>query len=167
VTAPQAVFALALAGVVIAVAGFGAVVVRSAVRAGGGPYPTRRLAGRLLRAPEERTEANRWAFYAHRITGVAILAFLALHVLDVAVWTVSRPAFDEIHELYGSPLLRVFECGLLVAILFHTFNGLRVLAIDAADLGPRTAARLLAGVVGLTALLGAAGSVVILAPLVA
>jgi succinate dehydrogenase / fumarate reductase cytochrome b subunit len=165
VTAVQAAFALALAGVVAAVSAFAVVVVRSAVRSGGGAYPGRGLAGRLMRVPEERAEANRWAFYAHRITGVAILAFLALHVLDVAVWTVSRSAFDEIHELYGSPVLRVFECGLLVAILFHTLNGLRVLAIDAADLGARAAARLLAGVLALTVLLGAAGSVVILAPL--
>jgi succinate dehydrogenase / fumarate reductase, cytochrome b subunit len=166
VTAAQAVFALALAAVVLGVIAFGVVVIRSAVRTGGGPYPSRELAGRLLRVPEERGETNRWAFYLHRITGVAILAFLCLHVLDVGVWTLSRPVFDELHELYATAPLRVFECGLLVAILFHTLNGLRIVAIDAADLGPAAAGRLLAGVLALTALLGAAGSVVILAPLV-
>lgn len=165
-TAAQAVFALALAGVVAAVAAFGMVVVRSALRTDGGPYPSSGLAGRLLRGPEERAEANRWAFYLHRLTGVAIFGFLCLHVLDVGVWLVSEPAFDELHDLYGSAPLRVFECGLLLALLFHTLNGLRILAIDAADLGTAAARGLLAVVVAATALLGAAGSVVILAPLV-
>ena len=165
-TVAQAVFALALAGVVAAVAVFGVVVVRSALRVDGGPYPSSGLAGRLLRGPEERAEANRWAFYLHRLTGVAIFAFLCLHVLDVGVWLLSEPLFDELHELYASAPLRVFECGLLVALLFHTLNGLRILAIDAADLGAAAARRLLAGVAAATAVLGAAGSAVILAPLV-
>lgn len=165
-TVAQAVFALALAGVVAAVAVFGVVVVRSALRVDGGPYPSSGLAGRLLRGPEERAEANRWAFYLHRLTGVAIFAFLCLHVLDVGVWLLSEPLFDELHELYASAPLRVFECGLLVALLFHTLNGLRILAIDAADLGAAAARRLLAGVAAATAVLGLAGSAVILAPLV-
>jgi succinate dehydrogenase / fumarate reductase cytochrome b subunit len=165
VTAAQAVFALALAGVVAAVAVFGVVVVRSALAAGDVP-PARGLAGRLLRGPEDRAEANRLAFWLHRITGMAIFGFLCLHVLDVGVWVISEPLFDELHELYASAPLRVFECGLLFALLFHTLNGLRVLAIDAADLGARPARRLLAGAVALTVLLGAVGSAVILAPLV-
>jgi len=165
VTVAQAIFALALAGVVVAVAAFGVVVVRSALRAGDAE-PARGLAGRLLRGPEERAEANRWAFALHRITGVAIFGFLCLHVLDVGVWVLSEPVFDDLHELYASAPLRVFECGLLLALLFHTFNGLRILAIDAADLGAGAARRLLGGVVALTAVLGAAGSAVILAPLV-
>lgn len=165
-TVAQAIFATALAGVVVAITGFGVIVIRSAVETDGGPYPTRRLAARLLRSPEQRTEGNRWAFYLHRISGVAILAFLCLHILDVATWTFSASLFDELHEVYGSAPLRVLECGLLLAILFHTFNGLRIVAIDAADLGPVAARRLLGGVLALTVVLGAAGSVVILAPLV-
>jgi succinate dehydrogenase / fumarate reductase cytochrome b subunit len=166
VTVAQAIFALALTGVVAAVAAFGLVVVRSALRADGGPYVSSGVAGRLLRGPEERAEANRWAFYLHRLTGVAIFAFLCLHVLDVGVWLVSEPVFDELHDLYGSAPLRVFECALLAALLFHALNGLRILAIDAADLGAAAARRLLAGVVAATAVLGLAGSVAILAPLV-
>jgi succinate dehydrogenase / fumarate reductase cytochrome b subunit len=165
-TPAQAVFALALAGVVVAVGAFGVVVVRSALRTDGDPRPAGGLAARLLRGPEERAEGNRWAFYLHRLTGVAVFGFLCLHVLDVGVWMLSRPTFDQLHEVYGTAPLRVFECGLLLALLFHTFNGLRVLAIDAADLGARSAGLLLAVVVGLTAVLGAGGSVVILAPLV-
>jgi len=100
------------------------------------------------------------------VSGVAIFGFLCLHVLDVGVYSLSRSLYDELHTVYGSAPMRVFECGLLFAILFHTFNGLRILAIDFADLGMAPARRLLAGVVATTALLGIAGSVVILAPVV-
>jgi len=166
VSAVQLAFSVALAGVLVAITAFAAVLVRGALRSDGGPYPTRRLVGRMLRTPEERAEVNRWAFYAHRLTGVAIFGFLCVHVLDVGVYTVSRSLYDDLHEVYASAPMRVFECALLLAILFHTFNGLRILAIDAADLDALAARRALGAAVALTALLGAAGSAVILAPLV-
>jgi succinate dehydrogenase / fumarate reductase cytochrome b subunit len=80
----------------------------------------------------------------------------------VGTYTVSRGLYDELHGVYGSLPMRIFESTLLAAILFHTFNGLRILAIDAADLGAVAASRALGGVVALTVVLGAAGSVVIL-----
>jgi len=165
VSAIQAAFVVALVGVLAAVTALALVVVRAALGGDGAPYPTRRLAARMLRAPEERAELNRYAFYAHRITGVAIFGFLCLHGLDVSAYTVSRSLYDDLHAVYGSAPMRVFECGLLAAILFHTFNGLRILAIDVGDLGAIAAQRLLGGVLVLTAVLGAVGSAVILAPL--
>jgi succinate dehydrogenase / fumarate reductase cytochrome b subunit len=165
VTAIQWAFVAGMTAVLIAVALFAAVVVRSALRTDGGAHPTPRLAARMLRAPDERAELNRWAFYVHRVTGVAIFAFLALHILDVSVYAWSRSRYDDLHEIYGSAPMRVFECALLLAILFHTFNGLRILAIDLADLGPLGARRLLAVAVLATVALGLAGSAVILAPL--
>lgn len=155
-------FLVALAAVLAAVGWFAAVMVRAALRADGGPRPTRALVARMLRTPEERAELNRWAFYLHRISGVAIFGFLCLHILDVGTYTVSRGLYDELHGVYGSLPMRIFESTLLAAILFHTFNGLRILAIDAADLGAVAASRALGGVVALTVVLGAAGSVVIL-----
>ncbi len=38
--------------------------------------------------------------------------------------------YDQIHSLYGNVLLRTFEVGLLFALLFHTLNGLRIVAVD-------------------------------------
>lgn len=158
---------LALVGVLAAVAVFGTVMVRAALRADGGPRPTRALVARMLRTPEERTELNRWAFYLHRFTGVAIFGFLCLHILDVGAYTVSHGLYDDLHRVYGSWPMRIFECALLAAILFHTFNGLRLLAIDVGDLGAAAARRALGAVVALTVVLGAAGSVVILGHLAA
>src|ERR687889_244465 len=152
-------------GVLITVVGFGFVMIYSAARSGGGgSYLDVRLLHRLQRSPEERAEFNRWAFYVHRFTGFAVFAFLCLHIVDISLYTFAPEAFDEVHALYGWTPMRLFECVLLFAILFHTFNGLRIMAIDVADLGSRVSRGLLIGTVVLTALLGLGGSAIIMAP---
>ena len=164
----QALFVVALIGVLIAVVGFGFVMIYSAARSGGGgSYLDARLLHRLQRSPEERAEFNRWAFYAHRFTGFAVFAFLCLHIVDISLYALAPEAFDEVHAVYGWTPMRLFECGLLFAILFHTFNGLRILAIDVADLGSSASRRLFAGALVLTALLGLSGSAIIMAPVLA
>lgn len=165
-TAVQYGFLAAMTLVSMAIVGFVAVVVAGARSADGGEYPTLGLLLRLARPSADRVEGNRWAFYAHRVSGFAIFAFLALHVLDVALYALSPAAFDEVHVLYGTAPMRVFECGLLFALLFHALNGLRLVAIDLWDLGVAAATRLLGLVALATAATGAAGSAVILAPLV-
>ena len=75
--------------------------------------------------------------------------------------------FDDVHELYGTVPMRVFECLLLYAILFHTFNGLRLVLLDVAELRAHTARRLLQGAVVLSALVGTTAAVLILEPVVA
>lgn len=152
---------------VVVTAGIGAlvwVVLAAARRVDGGAYPSLGRLGRMGRLPAERGEMNRWAFYAHRISGLAILAFLCLHVLDVSVYAFSPTVFDQIHRLYATVPMRVFECGLLLALLFHTLNGLRVVAIDVWDLGAAAAGHLLRAVVSVTVVLTVGGSVVILRP---
>ena len=168
-TLAQALFVVALIGVLIAVVGFGFVMIYFATRSGGGggSYLDARLLHRLQRSPEERAEFNRWAFYAHRFTGFAVFAFLCLHIVDISLYALAPEAFDEVHAVYGWTPMRLFECGLLFAILFHTFNGLRILAIDVVDLGSRASRRLLAGALVLTALLGLSGSAIIMAPVLA
>jgi succinate dehydrogenase / fumarate reductase cytochrome b subunit len=62
--------------------------------------------------------------------------------------------------------MRIFECALLFGLLFHALNGLRLIAIDVWDLGTRAAVRLLSVVFLVSAAAGAAGSIVILAPVI-
>lgn len=166
-TPAQLTFVLALVGVLAVVTGFGVVMLRSAARSGGGSFISAGLIRRLQRSPDERAEFNRWAFYAHRFTGFAIFAFLCLHIVDVSLYAIAPESFEEVHALYGTAPMRLFESGLFLAILFHTFNGLRILAIDIADLGLETSRRLLLVTVALTLVVGLGGSVVIMAPVFA
>ncbi len=160
----QLVFVTALTVLLLGVVLFAGVTVRIAL-IDRPTTPRGRWLERIGRAGDR--DAQRWAFVAHRATGVAVFAFLALHVFDVALFTVSQERFDDVHELYGTTPMRVFECLLLFAILFHTLNGLRLMLLDVAEVRLATARRLLHVAVVLTAVLGTAASLVILRPVVA
>lgn len=163
----QVAFMAGLSLVSAVIIGFTALVLVQARRVDGGPPLMAMLRNRLGRSPYDLAEGNRWAFYVHRITGFAVFAFLALHLLDVSLYAISPARFDEVHALYSTPLMRVFECGLLFALVFHALNGLRLLVIDIGDVGRTGAGRLLDGVWVLTLVSTGLGSAVIMWPVFA
>jgi succinate dehydrogenase / fumarate reductase cytochrome b subunit len=69
-----------------------------------------------------------WAF--HRISGVAIWAFVVLHVIDIYLVGGDPKAYDELLRIYASPIGRVGETLLGAALLYHALNGLRIIIID-------------------------------------
>ncbi|HEU0244571.1 MAG TPA: succinate dehydrogenase, cytochrome b556 subunit [Candidatus Limnocylindrales bacterium] len=69
-----------------------------------------------------------WAF--HRISGVAIWAFILLHVLDIWLAGVNPKLYDEVLQVYASPIGRVLESLLGAALLYHALNGLRIIIMD-------------------------------------
>ncbi|MFC7341387.1 succinate dehydrogenase, cytochrome b556 subunit [Saccharopolyspora griseoalba] len=84
-----------------------------------------RAKGRLYRG-----DLGMWSWVAHRITGVLTFFFLFVHVLDTALVRVSPNAYDTVIETYKHPVMILFELGLLAAVLFHAFNGIRVMLVD-------------------------------------
>ena len=109
--------------------------------------------------------SGQWAFLTHRITGFLVFFFLLLHIVDVAL--VARPhLYDEVHELYGNVMLRLFEVGLLFALVYHSLNGLRVVMLDLFPGSIRNERRMLSGVVVMSVLLTIAGGYVILEPFI-
>ena len=77
-----------------------------------------------------RGQPGMWMWLAHRATGMAIFFFLLVHVTDTALVRVSPEAYNEIIATYKIPFMGVLEAGLVAAIIFHAFNGLRIVAID-------------------------------------
>ncbi|MBA2573720.1 MAG: succinate dehydrogenase, cytochrome b556 subunit [Nocardioidaceae bacterium] len=100
-------------------------------------------AGTLYRGHE-----GMWSWVAHRVTGVLIFFFLFAHVLDTALVRVSPEAYNDIMSTYKNPVVGVLEAGLVAAVLYHAFNGLRVVLIDFWSQGPRYQRQLSYGVVG-------------------
>jgi succinate dehydrogenase / fumarate reductase cytochrome b subunit len=78
-----------------------------------------------------------WTWVLHRITGVSLFFFLFVHVLDTALVRVSPAAYDEIIATYKTPIVNLLEVGLVGAVLFHAFNGIRIILIDFWTKGPR------------------------------
>ena len=89
-------------------------------------------AGTLYRGRE-----GMWSWVAHRITGVLIFFFLFAHVLDTALVRVSPESYDRVIDTYKTPIVNLMEVGLVGAVLFHSMNGLRIMAIDFWEKGPR------------------------------
>ena len=112
-----------------------------------------------------RGKSGQLAFIGHRVSGFLVFLFLLLHIVDVSLlrWP---ETYDEVHRLYGNVLLRLFEVGLLFALLFHSLNGLRIVAVDFFPEAVRNQRRLLQAVVALTLLVGIPGGVVILWPFI-
>jgi len=110
-------------------------------------------------------KSGQWAFLGHRITGFLVFLFLLLHIVDVSLlrWP---ETYNQIHRLYGNVMLRLFEVGLLFALVFHSLNGLRIVAVDFFPDAVRNQRRLLQAVVVLTLLMGVPGGIVILWPFI-
>lgn len=112
-----------------------------------------------------RGKSGQWAFVTHRITGFLVFFFLLLHIIDVSL--ITRPRlYDEVHELYGNVLLRLFEVGLLFGLVYHSLNGLRIVMIDFFPGSIRREKEVLWAVAALSVVLTAAGGLVIMWPFI-
>lgn len=85
----------------------------------------RRPGGTLYRGNQ-----GMWSWVLHRITGVAIFFFLLVHVLDTALIRVSPEAYNAVIGTYKTPVMGLGEVALVGAIVFHAFNGLRIILVD-------------------------------------
>jgi succinate dehydrogenase / fumarate reductase, cytochrome b subunit len=90
-----------------------------------GTMTPRRPAGTLYRGRE-----GMWSWVLHRITGVAIFFFLLVHVLDTAMVRIAPGAYDAVISTYKNPIMGLGETALVAAIVFHAFNGIRIILID-------------------------------------
>ena len=90
------------------------------------PEPVKeRPGGTLYRGRE-----GMWSWVLHRITGVAIFFFLLVHILDTALVRVSPEAYNAVIGTYQTPIMGIGEVALVAAIVFHAFNGLRIILVD-------------------------------------
>ncbi|WP_174189195.1 succinate dehydrogenase, cytochrome b556 subunit [Nocardia barduliensis] len=84
-----------------------------------------------------RGDPGMWSWALHRITGVTIFFFLFVHVLDTALVRVSPDTYNEAIEIYKTPIVALMEMGLVVVVLFHALNGVRVILVDFWSKGPK------------------------------
>ena len=98
-----------------------------------------------------RGREGMWSWVAHRVTGVLIFFFLLVHVLDTALVRVSPEAYNAVIGTYKNPIMGLGEAGLVAAIVFHAFNGLRIIAVDLWPWATRHQRQLWWGVIGLWA----------------
>jgi succinate dehydrogenase / fumarate reductase, cytochrome b subunit len=70
------------------------------------------------------------AYILHRVTGVAVILFLFVHLVENFFLLMGEEAYNKAIGIYDTWYFRLGEVGLIAAVVYHAFNGLRVIAID-------------------------------------
>lgn len=71
-----------------------------------------------------------WAWILHRLSGLALMFYLTLHIWVINTLTKGPETFTTVTTFLSSPLFKFLEVGLWGVILYHAFNGVRVVIVD-------------------------------------
>jgi succinate dehydrogenase / fumarate reductase cytochrome b subunit len=78
-----------------------------------------------------------WSWILHRGTGLMVLGFLFLHILDTSLIGFGKNHYDWAINIYKTAWFRPLEVLLVGAVIYHALNGLRVILIDFWERGSR------------------------------
>jgi succinate dehydrogenase / fumarate reductase cytochrome b subunit len=73
---------------------------------------------------------GQYSWILHRVTGVAIILFLFMHVVDTALIGWGPEAYERVLTAYQNPFIHLMELGLVIAVLYHSLNGFKITLID-------------------------------------
>ena len=68
--------------------------------------------------------------YVHMVTGVALLSYIIINTIILILLTLGEEKFDSVMSLMHSPYILILEMFLLLSVLFHILNGIRILFFD-------------------------------------
>jgi len=66
----------------------------------------------------------------HRLTGLGVLLFLSIHIIDTAFVYFVPEFYEHAIRLYRSVPFMIGEIFLLWAVFYHGLNGLRIIIFD-------------------------------------
>ena len=95
-------------------------------------------------------QSGMWSWLLHRITGLGILLFLFIHIVDISLLGFGFQVYNEGILLFDSVIVRLLSLALIGAVLLHGFNGVRIMFIDFWRNGVRYQRAMFAAVVVLT-----------------
>jgi succinate dehydrogenase / fumarate reductase cytochrome b subunit len=101
------------------------------------------------------------SFLLRRVTGVALVLYLLLHIWVIGGINSSAGTFNSRMEFLGKPFFRVLEIGLLAAVIYHGIDGIRLLMVHYLNMTEYRKSLLYAALV-VSAILVIAGGVPIL-----
>lgn len=77
-----------------------------------------------------RGRGGHWSWIFHRLAGLGVLAFLVIHVWETAMANYNPTIYEFAIAMFKHPVFGVGEIGLMAALLFHAFNGIRITILD-------------------------------------
>lgn len=75
-------------------------------------------------------QSGMWSWLLHRITGLGVLLFLLIHIVDISLLNFGPKVYNEGIALFGTTIVRILSLALIGALLYHAFNGVRIILID-------------------------------------
>lgn len=84
----------------------------------------------LREAVRYRGRSGQISWIAHRLSGLAILAFLVIHVWDTANAFFAPHIYAWSLALFKNPLFALGEIAVMAAVLYHAMNGIRITLLD-------------------------------------
>ena len=75
-------------------------------------------------------QSGMWSWLLHRVAGLGILLFLLVHIVDISLLNFGPKVYDEGITLFGLGIVRLISLALIAAVLYHSFNGVRIMLID-------------------------------------
>lgn len=71
-----------------------------------------------------------WSFVLRRFTGVMLVLYLLLHIWVIGSALTSPELFDERLNAVQTPIFKIAEIALLAAVVYHAFDGVRLLLVN-------------------------------------
>ncbi|HLU34917.1 MAG TPA: succinate dehydrogenase, cytochrome b556 subunit [Thermomicrobiales bacterium] len=81
-------------------------------------------------------DVGQYAWVLHRATGIGVTFFLLIHIIDIMLIGWGRDVYDHTVSFYANPFIIPMEIMLVGAVIYHTLNGIRVIAINFSAKGP-------------------------------
>ncbi|HLG63224.1 MAG TPA: succinate dehydrogenase, cytochrome b556 subunit [Ktedonosporobacter sp.] len=75
-------------------------------------------------------QSGMWSWLLHRVTGLGLLLFLFIHIVDVSLLGFGPQVYDNGILLFDSFIVRLLSLALFGAVFLHGFNGIRIMLVD-------------------------------------
>ncbi len=70
------------------------------------------------------------AWFGHRASGLGVLLFLFLHIVETSTILFGPEVYDFTQTFYANLPAKIGEVLLMAALVYHSLNGLRVIVMD-------------------------------------
>ena len=73
---------------------------------------------------------GQWSWVLHRLSGLGVVLFFVIHIIDTS-WSVFYPGlYEKAIASYQTPLFTLGEFALIAAVVYHAYNGMRIVILD-------------------------------------
>lgn len=73
---------------------------------------------------------ERYLYSLHRLTGLALLAYFAMHIFVTSARALGPEAWDRAMAVVSGPLFAIGEYLVFAAFAFHAVNGIRLAIVE-------------------------------------